>query len=397
MGSSDMLLVTMLLLLVMKLGLVHGATDEIEASVTRGTTTLSCSFKFVYKLGKTRLDLRRSNGFCTGGTSKSLLFIDEEFSSMCGSNFTVSFRVREMETKLLEGNVEAASNCKPPPATAEPTPKKRRCPHGYSYVCPSRSDGTCLPRMISLCFNYGGGGGGSGNGSSRLFFQESERGLTPAEKEEVALIREACTCIPNLAVYSMVIGVRKGEDRSLSDDYEDLNEDDEEEFEEYEEVEKVVDHNGLTEYDRDFWDTIMGKDKRTQCSETTGWETKKISGTNVKCKFTFKYTEAGVSSRSATCKGVNSGTKKANAWWVTTSCGSVIVVKIWVTKNKATIKTTTLKSVGDDCSCSSANAATTTTTTVTTGATTTTTITTSTTTTTTTTTTTPTTTTTTTT
>merc|ERR1712130_321750 len=75
--SSNMLLVTMLLLLVMKLGLVHGATDEIEASVTRGTTTLSCSFKFVYKLGKTRLDLRRSNGFCTGGTSKSLLFIDE--------------------------------------------------------------------------------------------------------------------------------------------------------------------------------------------------------------------------------------------------------------------------------------------------------------------------------
>ena len=25
---------------------------------------------------------------------------------------------------------------------------QRRCPHGFSYVCPSRSDGTCLPRMI---------------------------------------------------------------------------------------------------------------------------------------------------------------------------------------------------------------------------------------------------------
>ena len=36
----------------------------------------------------------------------------------------------------------------------------------------------------------------------------------------------------------------------------------------------------------------------SQCSETTGWETKKISGTNVKCKFTFKYTEAGVVSSS---------------------------------------------------------------------------------------------------
>ena len=32
---------------------------------------------------------------------------------------------------------------------------------------------------------------------------------------------------------------------------------------------------------------------------------------------------------------------------VTTTCGSVIVVKIWVTKNKATIKTTTLQSVGN--------------------------------------------------
>ena len=27
------------------------ATDQIEANVTRGTTTLSCDFKFVYKLG----------------------------------------------------------------------------------------------------------------------------------------------------------------------------------------------------------------------------------------------------------------------------------------------------------------------------------------------------------
>ena len=27
---------------------------------------------------------------------------------------------------------------------------QRRCPHGYSYVCPSRSDGSCLPRMIRL-------------------------------------------------------------------------------------------------------------------------------------------------------------------------------------------------------------------------------------------------------
>merc|ERR1711953_1626493 len=186
--GAIMLLVTMLLLLVMKLCLVHGATDQIEANVTRGTTTLSCDFKFVYKLGKTRLDLRRSSGFCTGGTSKSLLFIEQKFSSSCGSNFTVSFRVRELETKMLEGYVQAASNCKPPPtSTPTPPPKKRRCPHGYSYVCPSRSDGSCLPRMISLCFNYAGGGT-SGNGSSRALVDslesESERSLTPAQKEE---------------------------------------------------------------------------------------------------------------------------------------------------------------------------------------------------------------------
>ena len=32
----------------------HQATDDIEANVTRGAITLSCSFKFVYKLGKTK-------------------------------------------------------------------------------------------------------------------------------------------------------------------------------------------------------------------------------------------------------------------------------------------------------------------------------------------------------
>ena len=35
-----------------KLILNYQATDEIEANVTRGTTRLSCNFKFVYKLGK---------------------------------------------------------------------------------------------------------------------------------------------------------------------------------------------------------------------------------------------------------------------------------------------------------------------------------------------------------
>ena len=31
----------------------------------------------IYVSGKTRVDLRRSSGFCSGGTSKSLLFVDE--------------------------------------------------------------------------------------------------------------------------------------------------------------------------------------------------------------------------------------------------------------------------------------------------------------------------------
>ena len=75
------LTLTMLLLLLMKLSLVlavhgfcvlsqiyyiikikdtfrqivsHQATDDIEANVTRGAIMLSCSFRFVYKLGKTK-------------------------------------------------------------------------------------------------------------------------------------------------------------------------------------------------------------------------------------------------------------------------------------------------------------------------------------------------------
>ena len=83
----------------------------------------------------------------------------------------------------------------------------------------------CLLQLIpSLCFNYEGGGG-SGNGSSRLLFQgdqnlfqhlfqgdqdlsesesdrvvsESERALTPAQKEEVAAIRGGClTCLSEI-------------------------------------------------------------------------------------------------------------------------------------------------------------------------------------------------------
>ena len=35
-----------------------------------------CVF-IIYVSGKTRVDLRRSSGFCSGGTSKSLLFVDE--------------------------------------------------------------------------------------------------------------------------------------------------------------------------------------------------------------------------------------------------------------------------------------------------------------------------------
>ena len=37
-----------------------------------------CMCVFItYVSGKTRVDLRRSSGFCSGGTSKSLLFVDE--------------------------------------------------------------------------------------------------------------------------------------------------------------------------------------------------------------------------------------------------------------------------------------------------------------------------------
>ena len=39
-----------------------------------------------------------------------------------------------------------------------------------------------------------------------------------------------------------------------------------------------------------------------QCSETTGWKTKKVGGTTVKCKFTFEYSESGISSSSVGSK-----------------------------------------------------------------------------------------------
>merc|ERR1719278_702128 len=115
--------------------------------------------------------------------------------------------------------------------------------------------------MISLCFNYGGGGT-SGNGSTRALVasleSESERTLTPAQKEEVAAIREACTCIPNLAVYAMVVGVNRGGDRSLGGDIEELEDVDEEEP-----VEDIDDREDLTENDG-FGNDFYGDRRRIE-------------------------------------------------------------------------------------------------------------------------------------
>ena len=50
----------------------------------------------------------------------------------------------------------SARGCKPtaPPPTPKPKPK-RRCPYGYTYICPSFKDGSCLPKFISVCFKAG--------------------------------------------------------------------------------------------------------------------------------------------------------------------------------------------------------------------------------------------------
>ena len=56
---------------------VQGATNIIQANVTHKSGILNCDFKFVYKIGRTRLDLRRSSASCIGGTKKALLFTDE--------------------------------------------------------------------------------------------------------------------------------------------------------------------------------------------------------------------------------------------------------------------------------------------------------------------------------
>ena len=40
------------------------ARDSVQANVTQGDISLACDFTFVYKLGKTRLDLRRSTADC---------------------------------------------------------------------------------------------------------------------------------------------------------------------------------------------------------------------------------------------------------------------------------------------------------------------------------------------
>ena len=73
--------------------------------IKSGKVTVTCDFKFVYKLGSARLDLRRSTADCKD-IPRTIKLTDYLITSECGSNFTISLLANNKGTKITAGTVE---------------------------------------------------------------------------------------------------------------------------------------------------------------------------------------------------------------------------------------------------------------------------------------------------
>lgn len=171
-----------------------GAQDDIRAQVvTSDNDALVCDFSLVYRLGRKGVDLRRSVAGCSQASAVTVLN-DVKVSSSCGSNFTLSLIVSPSETLITKGRVEPAPECRPPAAAKTP---RRRCPSGFSFICPSFSDGSCVnSNMISLCF--------SGFAPSNSSVGQKRDGP----------IQASCGCLPNAAIFTEAVELLKTGDQA---------------------------------------------------------------------------------------------------------------------------------------------------------------------------------------
>lgn len=331
--------------------MVEAASDEFSYNITSGKVTVTCHFKFVYKLGGSRIDLRRSMAECDD-LPRTIKVKDYAVSSECGSIFTISLTATKKATTLTSGTVAPSKGCKPtaPPPTTTMKPKpKRKCPYGTTYICPSFQDGSCLPKQVAVCFKEGK------MGKAPMMEERDETTMnktmmpykpTKEEKEEVMA---GCMCLPNVALYGGALsliapdkkpGKGKGkqttptaEERERSEDY--------------------------------MWDRVPTRAPRATCNEKFSKNFKEGKQV-VKCKWVLVYTDQALDLKKskATCtKGIKS-TIKAKDVEIKTTCGSVITMDVTVSK-KTVITKGQVTSVGTSCKCYVVPTTTTTTTTTT--------------------------------
>merc|ERR1711892_1193669 len=335
--------------------LVNAASDEFSYNITSGKVTVTCAFKFVYKLGGSKIDLRRSTADCED-LPRAIKVKDYAVSSECGSVFTISMTASKKKATITSGTVTPSAGCKPttPPPTTTMKPKpKRKCPYGTTLVCPSFEDGSCLPKQVSICFKEGKMGkeptmGEMTTGEMPI---EMTTGETPVElttpasnsmeeveeykpsKEERDDVIAACMCMPNIALYMGALKLTAPEKKPGKG----------------KQPEQATE--GASETTEAAAKRELEIEGRAACSEkfTRNFKVGKLL---VKCSWVLIYTDQkfDLGKSKASCTKTNKAAIKAKDIAIKTDCGSVITMNVNVAK-KTEITKGTVTSVGSSCKC----------------------------------------------
>jgi len=321
--------------------LVNAASDEFSYNITSGKVTVTCDFKFVYKLGGARIDLRRSTAECLD-LPRTIKVKDYNVSSDCGSIFTISLTATKKATTLTAGTVTPSKGCKPtaPPPTMKPKPK-RKCPYGTTQICPSFEDGSCLPKQVAMCFKEGkmGKGAAEGDGETPVNMNKNttEEMMTyKPSKEEREEVIAACMCMPNVALYGGALSLIPPEKKPSKGKGKGKG------------TTMAPGARGIT---GDIsWDKEPTRSTRTMCNEKFP-KNFKIGKNTIKCTWTLIYTDTtlDLAKSKATCTKTAKPTLKGEAV-IKTDCGSVITMQVTVGK-KTAIKSGEVTSVGTSCKC----------------------------------------------
>merc|ERR1711892_830169 len=349
--------------------LVNAASDEFSYNITSGKVTVTCAFKFVYKLGGSKIDLRRSTADCED-LPRAIKVKDYAVSSECGSVFTISMTASKKKASITSGTVTPSAGCKPsaPPPTTTMKPKpKRKCPYGTTLVCPSFEDGSCLPKQVSICFKEGKMGkeptmGEMTTGEMPIEMTTGEMttgetptgmttGGTPVElttpasnsieeveeykpsKEERDDVIAACMCMPNIALYMGALKLTAPEKKPGKG----------------KQPEQTTE--GASETTEAAAKRELEIEGRAACSEkfTRNFKVGKLL---VKCSWVLIYTDQklDLAKSKASCTKTNKAAIKAKDIAIKTDCGSVITMNVNVAK-KTEITKGTVTSVGSSCKC----------------------------------------------